>query len=105
MVQHRGRRSEFNQQRRFVNHIVANTARHDKIGAEHICMLTKAEALDAVKENFNTVAVGTVCFERGEIVIDSCGKSSLQLPENYRHWELAVARAILKVRINGNIES
>lgn len=91
MAQHRGRRSEFNEQRRFVKRIIVNTARHDRVQAEQICMLERAEVLDALKQKFGPVAVGSFCFERGEVVIDSRGRGSLQLPDNYRDWALAVS--------------
>lgn len=89
-MQHRGRRSEFNAQRRFAKTIVVNSARHDQIRAEQICMLDRTEVLDALKEKFGSVAVGSVRFERGEVIVDARGRGSLQLPENYRDWLLAI---------------
>jgi hypothetical protein len=34
-------------------------------------MLDRAEVLDALRQKFGPVAVGSVCFERGEVVVDS----------------------------------
>lgn len=90
MGQHRGRRSEFNEQRRFAKRIVVNTARHDRVRAEKVCMLDRAGVLDALRKRFGSVTVGSFQFERGEVVIDSRGKGSLQVPDDYLDWMLAI---------------
>jgi hypothetical protein len=90
MMQHRGRRSEFNAQRRFAKALVSNSARHDRVQAEQICMLDRAEVLDALSQKFGPVAVGSFSFERGEVIVDSRGRGSLQLPSDYRDWLLAI---------------
>ena len=83
MTQHRGKRSEFNKQRRFVKQLVVNTARHDKIRAEKICMLNNEQIADSLKTRFECVVLGADCFDKGEVVIDSRGKGSLQVPDDY----------------------
>lgn len=89
-MQHRGRRSAFNEQRRFVKRLVANTARNDRVRGEAVCILDKGQIVDALKQSFSSVIVGTACFEKGEIVVDSRGKGSLQIPNNSHDWRLAI---------------
>lgn len=91
MGQHRGRRSEFNEQRRFAKAVVANTCRHDRIRAERVCMLDKTQVFDALSRRFNSVIVGADSFDRGEVIVDSRGKGTFQMPDNYRDWSLAIA--------------
>lgn len=90
-MQHRGRRSEFNEQRRFVKQLVVSTARHDHIRAEKVCMLDNTQISDVLSKRFDCVVVGADRFEKGEVITDSRGKGSLQLPDNHRDWELAVS--------------
>ena len=90
MAQHRGKRSEYSQQRRFVKQLVVETARHDDVRAEKVCMLNNEQVADALNRQFNCVVVGADCFDKGEVVIDSRGKGSLQLPNNTDDWKLAI---------------
>lgn len=90
MTQHRGRHSESNRQRRFVKQLVVETARHDRVRAEKMCMLNDDQTTDALKERFDCVVVSADSFDKGEVVMDSRGKSSLQLPETYDDWKLAI---------------
>ncbi|MCJ7423419.1 hypothetical protein MUP01_04020 [Candidatus Bathyarchaeota archaeon] len=70
--------------------LVVETARHDRVRAEKICMLGNKQISDALSKRFDCVVVGADCFDKGEVVIDSRGRGSLQLPDKYRDWELAV---------------
>jgi hypothetical protein len=90
MAQHRGRRSEFNEQRRFAKTHIANSSRQDRIRAERICMMDKKEISEALKKRFPSVIVAADCFEKGEVIVDSRGNGTFQLPNNYRDWELAI---------------
>jgi hypothetical protein len=93
MTQHRGKRSEFSEQRRFVKELVVSTARHDRIRAEKVCLLNNDQISDALKGRFESVVVGAIAFDRGEVLTDSHGKGSLQLPDNRCEWMLAVDSA------------
>jgi hypothetical protein len=53
-------------------------------------MLDRAGVLDALRKRFGSVTVGSFQFERGEVVIDSRGKGSLQVPDDYLDWMLAI---------------
>lgn len=90
MTQHRGRRSEFNEQRRFVKQLVVSTARHDHIRAEKVCLLDNGQISDALGKRFNCVVVGADCFIKGEVITDSRGKGSLQVSGDYVEWKLAI---------------
>lgn len=90
MTQHRGRRSEFNRQRRFVKQLVVETSRHDRVRAEKVCMLNNGQISDALSKRFDCVVVGADCFDKGEVIIDSRGKGSLQVPDDYLDWMLAI---------------
>jgi hypothetical protein len=90
MTQHRGRRSEFKEQRRFVKRLVVETSRHDRIRAEKVCLLDNRQIGDALNKRFECVVVGADCFDRGEVVMDSRGKGSLQVQGDYVDWKLAI---------------
>jgi hypothetical protein len=65
MTQHRGRRSEFNEQLRFVKQLVVTTARHDHIRAEKVCMLDNEQISDALGKRFNCVIVARASDLKG----------------------------------------
>jgi len=90
MTQHRGHRSELNEQRRFVKHLVLESSRRDTVKAEMVCLLDNPQAVRAVEEKFGSAIVGAASFEKGEVVVDSRGKGSLQLPDNRQDWEAAI---------------
>jgi hypothetical protein len=50
MANHRGRRSEFSVQRRFVKHLVSGSSRVDRVRSEKICMLDGAMVSEALKK-------------------------------------------------------
>ncbi|MGA9387621.1 MAG: hypothetical protein WBV70_02205 [Candidatus Bathyarchaeia archaeon] len=70
--------------------MVVETARHDRIRAEKVCLLDNGQIAEALNKRFNAVIVGADCFDKGEVVMDSRGKGSLQLPDSHRDWELAI---------------
>lgn len=87
---HRGRRSEFNRQRRFVKQVVSESSRIDRVRSEKICMLDGVEVSEALKKRFTSVVVGASCFEKGEVIVDARGRGSLQVPDDYLEWVLAI---------------
>jgi hypothetical protein len=70
--------------------LVVTTARHDKIRAEKICLLDNEQISDALSKRFNCVVVGAYRFDKGEVITDSRGRGSLQVPSDYVDWTLAI---------------
>ena len=75
---HRGHRSPKGLQRQAARLFVITHSRRDRIQAENINLLTREQIVEELSKQFEGVLPGVVKFERGEVLMDSRGRGSLQ---------------------------
>jgi len=75
---HRGQRSPEGLQRQAVRKLVFTQSRRDRLQAENINLLSREQIVEELSKQFDGVVLCTVKFERGEVLLDSRGRGSLQ---------------------------
>ena len=75
---HRGQRSPKGLQRQAARLFVITHSRRDRINAESINIVTRDQIVEELAKQFDGVVLCAVKFERGEVLLDSRGRGSLQ---------------------------
>jgi hypothetical protein len=75
---HHGKRSPAGLQRQAARLFVITHSRRDRIQAENINIISRDQIIEELGKQFKEVILSAVKFERGEVLMDSRGRGSLQ---------------------------
>lgn len=75
------RRSMKARQRRLVKRFILKNSFKDRMKAESVCRTDPKAIIEMLQKNFDEVHLEVINYERGEVLVDSKGRGSLQRQE------------------------